>query len=97
MTQYSERMMTKRDVARVPSDIAFFLRLNGENPYKSFAYERAARALLLSPHEPHQLLRGDRLTGIPGIGPGLLAEDIVNTRSLPAMKAFLQKAASRTA
>ncbi|HKT34445.1 MAG TPA: helix-hairpin-helix domain-containing protein, partial [Nitrospira sp.] len=63
-------MTTKRDVARVLSDIAFFLRLNGGNPYKSLAYERAAHALLLSPHEPHQLLQGDRLMDITGIGPG---------------------------
>ena len=73
MTQYIETMTAKRDVARVLSDIAFFLRLNGGNPYKSLAYERAARALLLSPHEPHQLIQDDRLTDITGIGPGTAA------------------------
>ena len=50
-------MMTKRELARHLSEIAFFLRLKDDNPYKSAAYERAGRALLLSPHEPHQLLR----------------------------------------
>lgn len=66
-------MMTKRELARHLSEIAFFLRLKDDNPYKSAAYERAGRALLLSPHEPHQLLGTDILTNIPGIGPGSAA------------------------
>src|SRR6476646_3826459 len=66
-------MMTKREIARLLSEIAFFLRLKNDNPYKSAAYERAARALLLSPHEIHQLLESDTLTDIPGIGPGTAA------------------------
>ena len=65
--------MTKREIARHLSEIAFYLRLKDDNPHKSAAYERAARALLLSPHEPHQLLEKDVLTDIPGIGPGTAA------------------------
>ena len=61
-------MMTKRHIARVLSDIAFYLRLHEANPYKAVAYERAARALLLSPYEPHELLEGALLTEISGIG-----------------------------
>lgn len=66
-------MTTKREIARILSEIAFYLRLRGDNPYKSAAYERAARALLLSPHEPHQLVESDTLTDIPDIGPGTAA------------------------
>jgi DNA polymerase (family X) len=66
-------MMTKRQIARILSEIAFYLRLKGDNPYKSIAYERAARALLLSPHEPRHLLEGGILTDIPGIGSGTAA------------------------
>jgi DNA polymerase (family 10) len=62
-------MVTKRHIARVLSDIAFYLRLNEANPYKAVAYERAARALLLSPYESHELLEEGVLTGIAGIGP----------------------------
>ena len=49
--------MTKREIARHLSEIAFYLRLKDDNPYKSAAYERAARALLLSPREPHSWLK----------------------------------------
>ena len=66
-------MMTKREIARHLSEIAFYLRLKDDNSYKSSAYERAGRALLLSPYEPHQLLESDILTDIPGIGPGTAA------------------------
>ena len=61
-------MMDKRHIARVLSDIAFYLRLKEGNPYKAAAFERAGRALLLSPYAPHQFMQGDTLTSIPGIG-----------------------------
>jgi DNA polymerase (family 10) len=67
-------MMTKREIAHILSEIAFYLRLKQDNPYKSLAYERAARALLTALHEPHQLLTGDTLTDIPGIGRGTQTE-----------------------
>jgi DNA polymerase (family X) len=66
-------MMTKRDIARILSDIAFYLRLQQGNPYKPVAYEGAARAILVSPHDPQQLLEGHTLTDIPDVGPGTAA------------------------
>src|SRR5689334_9420615 len=66
-------MMTKREIARHLSEIAFYLRLKDDNSYRSSAYERAGRDLLLSHYEPHQLLESDILTDIPGIGPGTAA------------------------
>src|SRR4030095_1699298 len=66
-------MMTKREIARILSEIAFYIRLQQGNPYRPVAYKRAARALLVSPHEPQQLLEGDTLTDIPDIGPGTAA------------------------
>jgi DNA polymerase (family 10) len=62
-------MMDKRQIARILSDIAFYLRLKDGNPYKAAAFERAGRALLLAPYAPHQFMQGDTLTTIPGIGP----------------------------
>src|SRR5690348_9580456 len=64
-----KRVMTKRHIASILSEIAFYLRLKGANPYKSAAYARAARALLLSPHDVHDLSHGTTLTDISGIGP----------------------------
>jgi DNA polymerase (family X) len=65
--------MTKRHIASILSEIAFYLRLKGANPYKSAAYARAARALLLSPHDVHDLSHGTTLTDISGIGPSTAA------------------------
>ncbi|MCC2641472.1 MAG: Pol4 [Nitrospira sp.] len=61
--------MTKHDVARVLKDIAFFLFLRGDNPYKAQAYERAGLALLTSPADLHALIATGSLTDLPGIGP----------------------------
>ena len=62
--------MTKREIARVLNEIAFFLRLREENVYRSRAYERAGRALLVCPEDPRQLVDSGRLTEVKGIGPG---------------------------
>jgi DNA polymerase (family X) len=62
-------MMTKRDIARALRDIAFFMRLHGENPYRAQAYERAASGLQLCPQDVSQLLGSGSLTAVSGIGP----------------------------
>ena len=36
--------MHKREIVRILREIAFFLRLRGENPYKARAYEQAGAA-----------------------------------------------------
>ena len=79
--RYSELMMGKRQIARVLSDIAFYLRLKDGNPYKAAAFEGAARALLLSPYTPHQFMQGDTLTTIRGIGTSTAAviRELVST------------------
>jgi DNA polymerase (family X) len=66
-------MMSKRHIASILGEIAFYLRLKGGNPYRSAAYERAGRALLLAPDEGDELLEGNRLTEIPYVGPGTAA------------------------
>jgi DNA polymerase (family X) len=63
-------MMTKRDIARTLKEIAFFLRLQGDNPYRAQAYERAGAALLVGSHDLAGLIAGGSLTDISGIGPG---------------------------
>src|SRR5919107_833703 len=59
----------KIEIARVMREIAFFLRVRGENAYKARAYEKAAIALLHTPHEVAELVSSGMLTEIPGIGP----------------------------
>ncbi len=60
---------TKHEVARVLQDIAFFLFLKGDNPFKAQAYERAAMAILTAPADLADLIATDSLTDLSGIGP----------------------------
>ncbi|BCA56054.1 DNA polymerase/3'-5' exonuclease PolX [Nitrospira sp. KM1] len=62
--------MTKQDIARVLREIAFFLRFNGDNPFKARAYERAASSLLLSTEELSCLVKGEGLMRLVDVGPG---------------------------
>jgi DNA polymerase (family X) len=61
--------MEKREIARVLGEIAFFLRLKGDNPYKARAYEQAGMALLTCPQEAGELIRSGMLSEVKGIGP----------------------------
>ncbi|HTK86369.1 MAG TPA: DNA polymerase/3'-5' exonuclease PolX [Nitrospiraceae bacterium] len=65
--------MNKRDIARVLEDIAFFLLLKGENPYKAKAYRNAATALLTCRQEASALVKTGTLMHVPGIGPATAA------------------------
>jgi DNA polymerase (family X) len=71
--QKAENSMNKRDIARVLEDIAFFLLLKGENPYKAKAYRNAATALLTCPQEVSVLVKTGTLRHVPGIGPATAA------------------------
>ncbi len=61
--------MTKHEVARILQDIAFFLLLKGDNPFKAQAYERAATAVLTSQPDLADLVATNSLTDLSGIGP----------------------------
>src|SRR5690348_12660691 len=65
--------MNKRDIARALEDIAFFLLLKGENPYKARAYRSAATALLMCQEEASVLVETGTLTNVQGIGPATAA------------------------
>jgi DNA polymerase (family X) len=68
-------------VARVLRDIAFFLRLRGESPWRIRAFDAAAGRVLELEDSVVQLARSGRLTDVPGIGEKLAAliAEIVNT------------------
>jgi len=63
--------MDNREVARLLEEIATLLELKGENPFKSRAYQNAARAVDALEEEVAALVETGRLVGATGIGPGI--------------------------
>lgn len=63
--------MDKKEVAAILEDIGVLLELAGENPFKTRAYENAARALLAQPGDLGTLVAETGLRGIKGIGEGI--------------------------
>lgn len=61
--------MDRNDVARNLLDIAAFLELKGENPFRVRAYQQAARAVEGFSGDLHQALRDGLLAEMRGIGP----------------------------
>lgn len=73
--------MKKHEIAHVLNEIAFFLLLKGENPYRARAYEQAAMALLTCPQDLATLIDRGTLTDVKGIGPSTASviTEIANT------------------
>ncbi|MEK7221808.1 MAG: helix-hairpin-helix domain-containing protein, partial [Nitrospirota bacterium] len=63
--------MNKREIAAVLEEIAFFLELKGENPFKIKAYSTGARVIESLPEEPSVLVQKGILRNVKGIGEGL--------------------------
>src|SRR5271156_6322381 len=63
--------MDKSEVTDILEEIAVLLELKGENPFKARAYTNAARALDNFDGDIAQLVAGDRLGGVAGIGEAL--------------------------
>ncbi len=71
-----ERRLANREIAQAFEDIADFLEIKGDNPFRIRAYRNAARTVAGLPSEAAELIaRGDDLTDFPGIGDDL-AEQI---------------------
>jgi DNA polymerase (family 10) len=60
--------MKNSEVAKVFQDIADFLELKGEIPFKIRAYQKAVRSIEYLPVELEQLMKEGRLREVPGIG-----------------------------
>ncbi len=60
--------MKNSEVVKVFEDIADFLELKGEIPFKVRAYQRAVRSIEHLPVELEQLMKEGRLREVPGIG-----------------------------
>jgi len=77
--------MDKESVAAVLSEIGTLLELKGENPFKTRAYQNAARTLEGLSEPLETLVAENRLEGIPGIGEALREKitTLVTTGHLP--------------
>jgi DNA polymerase (family 10) len=73
--------MKKHQIAQILDEIAFFLLLKGENPYRARAYAQAAMALLTCPEDVATLIDQGTLTEVKGIGPATASviTEIANT------------------
>ena len=60
--------MSKDDIITVLENIARFLELKGENPFKVRAYTHAARALETLSEPLEKLVEEDRLESVDGLG-----------------------------
>src|SRR5271155_6128360 len=63
--------MDKSEITDFFEEIAVLLELKGENPFKARAYTNAARALDNYEGDIAQLVAGDRIEELPGIGEAL--------------------------
>jgi DNA polymerase (family 10) len=63
--------MNNKELAAVLKQIAVYQELAGENPFKSRAFERAARIVEQHPESFATLVAEDRMSGIQGIGKGI--------------------------
>lgn len=73
--------MDKYDVARMLDEIARYIQLGETNPFKSRAFERAARRIETLDRDLEELVKSGELYSISGIGKGIgpVVIEIVNT------------------
>ncbi|HEY7356608.1 MAG TPA: helix-hairpin-helix domain-containing protein, partial [Ktedonobacterales bacterium] len=78
--------MEKAAVASIFDEYASLLELMGENPFKSRAYQNAARVVGALDGDLDELVRANKLVGTPGLGPTLLHDisELVTTGHLQA-------------
>lgn len=72
--------MDKKAVAQVLEQIASFLELKGENPFRVRAFRTAGRAVASLPGELNEALADGSLAGTKGVGPATLqiVQELVN-------------------
>ena len=82
-------MMEKNDIASVLDEIATFMELTGENPFKIRAYSAGARILENMTEDLSELIDGGKLADIPGLGEALV--DKITTLRRDGVLPFHQK------
>jgi DNA polymerase (family 10) len=85
--------MDKHEAARILEEIALYLEIEGENPFKVRAYHNAAKALEGLNEDLLQVVQEKRLEEIPGIGERIAKKitALVNKGELPYYKKLKQK------
>ena len=80
--------MDKQDVVRTLEQIASFLELKGENPFRVRAYHTGARAIATFQGDLNSALASGELAEVQGIGPAMLeiAQDVLRTGTSPVLK-----------
>ncbi|MFM8550540.1 MAG: DNA polymerase/3'-5' exonuclease PolX [Verrucomicrobiota bacterium] len=81
--------MVKNDIAAVLDEIATFMELTGENPFKIRAYSAGARILENLTEDLGELIAGGKLAEIPGLGEALV--DKITTLRRDGVLPFHQK------
>jgi len=81
--------MEKNDIAAVLDEIAMFMELTGENPFKIRAYSAGARILENLTEDLGELIDGGKLADIPGLGEALV--DKITTLRRDGVLPFHQK------
>ena len=82
-------MMEKSDIATVLDEIATFMELTGENPFKIRAYSAGARTLENMTEDLGVLIDSGKLADIPGLGEALV--DKITTLRRDGVLPFHQK------
>ncbi len=82
-------MMEKNDIASVLDEIATFMELTGENPFKIRAYSAGARILENMTEDLGELIDGGKLADIHGLGEALV--DKITTLRRDGVLPFHQK------
>ena len=82
-------MMEKNDIASVLDEIATFMELTGENPFKIRAYSAGARILENMTEDLGELIDSGKLADIPGLGEALV--DKITTLRRDGVLPFHQK------
>ncbi len=82
-------MMEKNDIAGVLDEIATFMELTGENPFKIRAYSAGARILENMTEDLGELIDSGKLADIPGLGEALV--DKISTLRRDGVLPFHQK------
>jgi DNA polymerase (family 10) len=77
--------MDKKEAAAILEQIAVLLEIKGENPFKSRAYENAARAILATSEDLAQLVESGEIRNLKGIGEAISEKitELVTTGKLP--------------
>lgn len=77
--------MTKKEIIKLLEEISIMLELKGENPFKSRAYQNAARAIETMSGDVFELVSNNEIDKVPGIGKAIAdkLKTLITSGTLP--------------